>query len=462
MFMSYGVLSLIAVVLILAIAVMTRRTLFAMAVGLTAGTIVVAARTNANVVDQWFGYLYTSLSNEDLQWLLILISVFGILIALFEKSNAVVDFGVWAGRFIRTKKAGLLGTFILGVVIFVDDYLNNLAVGTTMKGITDRLDVPRTQLGYVVNSAAAPICILIPFSSWAAYFGGLMEGQGVVGSDGTGLSAYIQGLPFTFYGFFAVIVVLLMCFGIMPIIGPMKKDVVRARETHNVFPEGTDQSLIDSVVNEELPDQSEAKPWNFLIPLAILIIFTFATGTDVLKGAGAGTLAAMILYLAERKFSFREMCEYSFEGVMNMGFVLVLSVLAFAVQALNGDLGLSDFIIDVTLPIMKGAFLPMVVFLVCAVYAYATGCFWDLAAIILPLVVPLATAMHVDPIIACSAVFSGAAFGSNTCLYGDGIIICSQGVQIKAVDLMLATLPYACIAGGATAVAYLVTGFVLY
>lgn len=191
MFMSYGVLSLIAVVLILAIAVMTRRTLFAMAVGLTAGTIVVAAKTNANVVDQWFGYLYTSLSNEDLQWLLILISVFGILIALFEKSNAVVDFGVWASRFIRTKKAGLLGTFILGVVIFVDDYLNNLAVGTTMKGITDRLDVPRTQLGYVVNSAAAPICILIPFSSWAAYFGGLMEGQGVVGSDGTGLSAYI-------------------------------------------------------------------------------------------------------------------------------------------------------------------------------------------------------------------------------------------------------------------------------
>ena len=199
---------------------------------------------------------------------------------------------------------------------------------------------------------------------------GLMEGQGVVGSDGTGLSAYIQGLPFTFYGFFAVIVVLLMCFGIMPIIGPMKKDVVRARETHNVFPEGTDQGLIDSVVNEELPDRSKAKPWNFLIPLAILIIFTFATGTDVLKGAGAGTLAAMILYLAERKFSFREMCEYSFEGVMNMGFVLVLSVLAFAVQALNGDLGLSDFIIDVTLPIMKGAFLPMVVFLVCAVYKF--------------------------------------------------------------------------------------------
>ncbi|MDD4367065.1 MAG: Na+/H+ antiporter NhaC family protein, partial [Eubacteriales bacterium] len=106
-------------------------------------------------------------------------------------------------------------------------------------------------------------------------------------------------------------------------------------------------------------------------------------------------------------------------------------------------------------------FLPVVVFLVCGIYAYATGCFWDLAAIILPLVVPLAHAVGCDPILACAAVFSGAAFGSNTCLYGDGIILCSQGCQIKAIDLMMATLPYALIAGGGSAILYLIFGFIL-
>lgn len=110
---------------------------------------------------------------------------------------------------------------------------------------------------------------------------------------------------------------------------------------------------------------------------------------------------------------------------------------------------------------MKGAFLPAAVFAVCAIYAYATGCFWDLAAIIMPIVVPLAVAMNVDPILASAAVFSGAAFGSNTCLYGDGVILCSQGCQIRPGELMLATLPYALISGGGAFIFYIVAGFLM-
>jgi Na+/H+ antiporter NhaC len=144
-----------------------------------------------------------------------------------------------------------------------------------------------------------------------------------------------------------------------------------------------------------------------------------------------------------------------------MSFVLALSVLAFAVQAVNKDLTLANYVISVTEPIMKGAFLPAAVFLVCAVYAYATGCFWDLAAIIIPIVAPLAVAMDVNPLLACAAVFSGAAFGSNTCLYGDGVILCSQGCQIKPLELMTATLPYALIAGGGSVILYLIAGFVM-
>jgi Na+/H+ antiporter NhaC len=146
---------------------------------------------------------------------------------------------------------------------------------------------------------------------------------------------------------------------------------------------------------------------------------------------------------------------------MSMGFVFILSVLAFAVQSANIELGLADYVISVTEPIMHGGLLPAAVFVVCGVYAYATGCFWDLAAIIIPIVIPLANAMGVDPILASAAVFSGAAFGSNTCLYGDGVIMCAQGTQVKPLNLMLTTLPYACIAGAASIIAYLIVGFMM-
>ncbi len=457
---GYGFLSVLPVLTILVIAVTTKRTLFAMVCGLSVGALILAGGISG-VVGTWFNYLYVSMTNETLQWLVLVIALFGMLIVLFERSHAVQDFGYWAGKFIHTKKQALLGTVVLGIIVFLDDYLNNLAVGTTMKGITDRLRIPRTQLAYTVNSVAAPVCVLIPLSSWAVYFGALLENEGIVGAEGTGISAYISTIPIIFYGWLAVLVVILHILGIIPKFGSIKKDAERAELTGEVFPEGTDLSLIDSAGGYELPEGKKAHPWSFLIPLAIMIAVTLYAGSDVLSGALAGVISAAVLYGFERRLSVKELLTCCYDGVISMGFVIILSVLAFAVQAANTDLSLAEYVISVTEPIMHGAFLPAAVFLVCAVYAYATGCFWDLAAIITPIVVPLAVAMEVDPLLACAAVFSGAAFGSNTCLYGDGVILCSQGCQIKPIELMMATLPYALIAGGGSLILYLIAGFVM-
>lgn len=456
---GFGIISVLPVATILVVAVSTRRTLFAMVCGLSVAALILAGGVSG-FMGTWLNYLYVSMTNETLQWLILVIAMFGMLIMLFERSGAVLDFGKWAGKYIKTKRQALMGTFFLGVIIFLDDYLNNLAVATTMKGITDKMKIPRTQLGYVVNSVAAPVCILIPLSSWAVFFGALLENEGIVGGDGTGMGAYISALPFVFYGWLAVGVVLLQIFGVIPKIGAIKRDTLRAESTGDVFPIGTDLSLIQSVeIHEE--DDGKALPIAFLVPLVVMIAVTLLTGVDVLMGAISGVAAAVILYAITKRLNIKELLTSCYDGVLSMGFVLILSVLAFAVQGANTDLLLAEFVIAVTVPIMKGAFLPAVVFIVCAVYAYATGCFWDLAAIILPIVVPLAVAMGVDPILASAAVFSGAAFGSNTCLYGDGIILCSQGCQIKAVELMIATLPYALIAGGGSVVLYLIAGFMM-
>lgn len=459
---NYGIVSILPVFTILVIAVSTRRTLFAMVCGLSVGAMVLAGGI-FGFIDTWFKYLYVSMSNETLQWLILVITMFGMLITLFERSGAVRDFGIWAGKYIRTKRQAMLGTAGLGMIIFLDDYLHNLAVSTTMKGVTDRLEIPRTQLGYVVNSLAASVCILVPLSSWAVYFGALLENEGIVGKDGTGMSAYISAIPIAFYGWLAILVVLLQILGVIPKLGPIKKDTIRAEQSGDVFPEGTDLSEIQSASSEasEASEVGKASPVAFLIPLIAMIAATLISGTDVLTGSLFGVAAALIVYGIQKRLSLKDLLTCCYDGVVSMSFVLALSVLAFAVQAVNKDLMLADFVISVTEPIMKGAFLPAAVFLVCAVYAYATGCFWDLAAIILPIVAPLAVAMDVNPLLACAAVFSGAAFGSNTCLYGDGVILCSQGCQIKPLELMTATLPYALIAGGGSVVLYLIAGFVM-
>lgn len=457
--MEYGILCVLPVITILVIAVTTKRTLFAMTCGLAMAAMILG-KGPKGFAGSFFDNIYAAFSNESLQWLLIVIALFGILIMLYEKTGAVTDFGYWAGKFIKTRKTALFGTFILGVVIFIDDYLNNLAVGTTMKGITDKLGIPRQQLAYVVNTVAAPVCLLIPLSSWAVYFAALMGDQGVE-INGSSMAAYIHGLPLAFYAWFAVIICILQILGVIPKIGPMKKAYERYETLGDVFPEGTDPELVESAKNESCdPEENrKAHPWNFLIPLIVMIIVALLA--DVLMGSAAGVAVAFILYLIEKKMSFKDLLTACFDGVMSMGFVFILSLLAFSVQNANIDLGLADYVISITEPVMKGGFLPAVVFIVCGIYAYATGCFWDLAAIIIPIVIPLANAMGVDPIVTSAAVFSGAAFGSNTCLYGDGVIMCAQGCQIKSLDLMTTTLPYACMAGVATVICYLIVGFAM-
>lgn len=146
---------------------------------------------------------------------------------------------------------------------------------------------------------------------------------------------------------------------------------------------------------------------------------------------------------------------------MSMGYVIVLFALAFMVQQINVDLQLAEWVIGVTEPVMSGALLPAIVFLVCGVYAYATAAFWDLAAVITPVVLPLAIAMGVDPVLAGTAVFSGAALGSTTCLYGDGIILASKSVGVRPLTLMTSILPCAGAAAVLSFIACLIAGFVM-
>lgn len=483
-----GALALLPVVIILVVAVFTRRTLFAMLCGTLAGAVLLGGW---EFFDSWIGYFGTAMADETLQWLMLVVVLFGILITLFERSGAVREFAAWAERFVNSRRKSTVLSFLLSIVLFVDDYLNVLTVGTSMKAVTDRYRVPRTELGTIMKMTAAPIAVIVPFSTWALFFAGLLEAQGVT-ANGSGFGAYLQAIPFVFFGWIAIAIAALVAFGWFPRLGALKKDVARADASGDVFPAGTTAeereaegglplhaevgefaasgddgtravagapAPVATAVADRAPEHAKPRPWNFLVPIAVMIAVTILTEVDVLKGTVAALLVAIVMYAVQRRLTIKSVFDAAFDGVGSMLFVIVLTALAFMVQHMNIDLHLADWVIESTEPVMSGALLPAMVFLVCGVYAYATGSFWDLAAVITPIVIPLAFAMDVNPIIAAAAVFSGAALGSTTCLYGDGIILASRSTGIKPLNLMSAILPYAGIAAALSLVLYLVVGF---
>lgn len=477
---EFGALALLPIAVILVVAVATRRTLFALLCGTVAGALILGGWGGFDV---WVEYTGKALSNETAQWLLLIVALFGILMMLFEKSGIVTDFARWVERFVTSRRKSTLLTFLLSIVLFVDDYLNVLTTGTSMKQVTDRYRVPRTQLGAIMKMTAAPIAVLVPVSTWALFFSGLFEAQGVT-VGGSGFGAYLQSIPFIFFGWAAIAVALLMSIGWLPKLGLIKKDALRAERDGDVFPLGTtdaerraEGAALLSELRADDADGSTAprvavaletitdtarkpQPWSFLIAMAVLVGVTIATDANVVAGTAAALAVTVVLVLVQRRLSVRGVLDAALEGIESMLFVMVLTVLAFMVQEMNIALQLAEFVIQVTEPVLTPALLPAIVFAVCGVYAYATGSFWDLAAVITPVVLPLALALGADPILAGAAVFSGAALGSTTCLYGDGIILASRSIGIKPINLMLAILPYAGIAAGLSLVLYLVTGFV--
>ncbi|MCW2289485.1 TRAP transporter large permease subunit [Leucobacter luti] len=451
-------LALLPVLTVLLVSVLTKRALL----GLLAGTVVGAVLLGGwGFFDTLVGTFGASLTNETVHWLVLVVVLFGILIAYFNASGAVNDFARWTERFVNSRRKSLLLTWLLTVALFIDDYLNALTVGTSMKRVTDRYNVPRTMVGSIVKLTSAPIAVIIPFSTWAVFFSALLEQDGVT-VNGSGFGAYLSGLPYVFFGWFALAIGLLLALGLLPLVGPLKRAQELADRTGDPLPEGLSPEERAFELAEDGKDSTRPLPFNFLIPIVVLVLVTILTEVDIVKGAAAAVVVAIILYVAQRRLTLKGVLDHAFEGITSMGYVMVLFVLAFMVQQINMDLQLADWVIGATEPVMSGALLPAIVFLVCGVYAYATGAFWDLAAVITPVVLPLAIAVGVDPVLAGTAVFSGAALGSTTCLYGDGIILASKSVGVKPLNLMLSILPYAGLAAALSFIAYLIAGYVSF
>jgi tetracycline resistance efflux pump len=452
----YGFLSLIPSLVTLVLAIATKRTVESVIIGATIGHIILMG---SGFFTGIINSLLTVMADPTIGWIIVVCGLFGGFVALLQSSGGSEAFGNWIKTFAKTRKQSLIITWLLGLAIFVDDYLNALTVGTCMQRVTDEHRVSREMLAYIVDSTASPVCILVPFSTWAVFVAGLLESNGAAAA-GEGMKAYIASIPYMFYSIVAVLIVPLMILGVVPLFGPMKKAEKRAMETGVVAPPGSDK-LAAMGGNVALASNAKPKISSFVIPLAVLIAVTWLTDVDMLKGVIVALIVQIIMYVGQRFMTLSEVVDVFFEGLKSMIFALTLLVLAFVLKEANDQLGLAAYVIETVTPYMSAGLLPAVTFVSLSFIAFSAALFWALYAMALPIVIPLALATGASIPLTVAAVVCAGAFGSHACFFCDSTILSSMGSGCNNIDHCLTQLPYSLVTAGISVVLFVVAGVVM-
>jgi Na+/H+ antiporter NhaC len=405
----------------------------------------------------WSDALLETMINEDIGWLFIVCGLMGSLIALIERAGGAYAFGNFVAKRAKTEKGTLLWSWLLGVVIFIDDYLNSLTVGSSMAPCTDKHKVPREMLAYVVDSTAAPVCLLVPISTWAIFIGSLIEQQGLA-ADGDGIKYFIGSIPYNFYAWAAALIVPLVIIGIIPIFGPMKGAYKRAKETGQLAPEGSEK--IDIRGGKEMKIPENPKLMNFFVPIIVLVAATILTDVDMQAGILITLAFTFFFYVFQGIIDEMEFFDLLIEGVKNMLLPLIMVVLAYMFAAGNEAIGFIDYVITTATANVTPQMLPLVVFLVLGVTEFIMGLSWGMYVIAIPMVIPVALNLGVNPAIVIGAVAAAGGWGSHICFYSDATILTSAATGCDNLRHAFTQAPYGILGALVASIAFFITGMV--
>ena len=445
---QFGVLSLLPAASVLLLAIFTKRPIESLIAGCFIGLLMTG--TINDVLLRFSDLALDTMKNETIGWIILVCGLMGSLIMLFLRTGAAVAFSELVATRAKSRRSALVGTWLLGLFIFLDDYLNALAVGTSMRKLTDKYKVSREMLAYVVDSTAAPICILLPVSTWAIFFVGVLESNQVVAA-GEGFSLYIASIPYMFYAWVAVLLVPLVGAGIFPVIGPMKKAEARAAS------ETFQQQVVEASGQGEskVIAKRPAGAMTFILPILLMIAIAWYNDMNMLLGVVCTVLITIVVVSAQRIITLTESFEAVWDGVRLMVPALAIIVTSFMFKSVNDDLGVSRYVIDTLTPLMSASLLPVVCFFAIALVAFATAAFWGVLAIAVPIILPLAEAMGTPLPVVIGAMMSAAAFGSHACFYSDSTVLAAQGSGVGVMPHALTQLPYVLISASGAIVLWL-------
>lgn len=448
--MNYGILSLLPAFLVIIFALVTKRTFEALLLGTFATYIVISG---PSFLTSWISTFFQVATDHDVQWVIIICGLFGSLIALLKASNGVLSFSRQLSRICRSGRISLLMTWFLGILIFIDDYLNIITLGSCMLPLTKKYREPREALAYVIDSTGAPVCVILPFSTWAIFYASIFYQQEEIVALGYGGAAntYIHVIPFTFYAFFTLLVVLLFCLKLLPRFGYMKTAYER---------EKTEISLTASPDNSMDDKSARGSLWDFLIPILVIIIITVVSG-EMLLALIVTLLVCLLMYLPRHIMSFTTFCDTFMEGFCSLIPTIAVVFAAFLMQHAADDIQLPAYVISVVQPFMCREIFPALVFILVSILTFITGSNWGIPAVCTPIIIPLGCALSVNPLLAMAAILSGGTFGSHACFYSDATTLTSSACEINNMDHALSQIPYALIGAALSAIAFLICGFIM-
>ena len=474
--------SLLPPVIAIALALITKEVYSSLFVGIAIGALLYS---NGNLELFLNTFLYhedggmiTKLADSWSVGILVFLVVLGIMVALMNKVGGSAAFGQWASQNIKTRVGAQLSTIALGVLIFVDDYFNCLTVGSVMRPVTDRHQVSRAKLAYLIDATAAPVCIIAPVSSWAA----AVTSSVPQGSDINGFTMFLNTIPYNFYA----IVTLLMMFLITVLnfdFGPMKMHEENAIKG-DLF---TTASRPYGDVDEEITTPN-GSVIDLVLPIAVLIIcciigmvYTggyFAGESFVDAFASANASKGLVLgstvtfffvfcfYMVRNVMTFNEFTDCIPAGFRAMVAPIMILTLAWTLSGMTGLLGAKYYVHDLvagSAGLLK-MFLPAIIFVVAMFLSFSTGTSWGTFAILIPVVCNVFGAgdTYEMLVISIAACLSGAVCGDHCSPISDTTIMASAGAHSDHVNHVSTQLPYALTAAAVSITGYVIAGVIAY
>lgn len=459
--------ALLPPIIAISLALITKEVYSSLFIGIISGAILCSDFSPLATVDTVINQGIIS-AVADTAGIFIFLVELGFLVILVNKAGGSAAFGNWAQKHIKTKVGAALCTFVLGILIFIDDYFNCLTVGSVMRPVTDKHKISRSKLAFLIDATAAPICMIAPISSWAA-------AVSQYAADGQGINLFIAAIPFNFYSILTLVFVLAIIF--MKIdFGPMRKHEQNAANGDLFSGERVKQHM-----SEPNP---KGRVFDLIIPIFVLIAvsvfalvynggifdgksfidaFADTDATVALPWAGLITVLFTLIYLAARGVvPFAEALKRLPQGFFAMVPAILILTFATGLKNITGELGAAKFVASLMagVPSTLAKLLPAIIFFVACVLAFATGTSWGTFGILIPIV----TAMYgeTDPlfIVGISACLAGAVCGDHCSPISDTTIMSSAGAECEHINHVSTQLPYAIYVAVISFVCFIIAGFI--
>ncbi len=483
-------------IIAIALALVTKQVYLSLFLGIFVGSMFLAGGNPVEAIANMFGTMGSQLGSNG--GILIFLVVLGIFAVLLVKTGGSKAYGDWASTSIKSRKGALLSTIGLGSLIFVDDYFNCLTVGSVMRPVTDKHGISRAKLAYLIDSTAAPICIIAPISSWAAAVSGFIDGDGII--------VFIKTIPLNMYA--------LLTIAMMIIFVVLKLDLFKMKKNEKAAQKGDLTAGENELPTEDITvgENVKGKIWYLVVPIVILIVccvgamiysgyfydwdagvygttvqsdsFISAfsncdSGSALAMGSVIALIISFIVLVAGKAISFKECMASIPEGFKSMVPAILILCFAWTLCAtmgakgagldevtgnviMDGTLNAKAFILkNISADNMALGIVPAVFFLIACLISFATGTSWGTFGVLIPIAISVMGGSSEGLLfLTMSAVLAGAVYGDHVSPISDTTIMASSGAQCNHVDHVRTQFPYATIVAGVSFVSYIITGFI--